>query len=197
MGRVTSEPGIARATATARAEEWLQKLLPRTSEAKALRSLGLLCCERIRAGIALCGKGSRAPVRLPGIAAFIAMERAETLAVCRSIAMASRASRRGAMGCEGWKEVFGSVALSYARTGDSSTTAALLRAAAQLGLGHPWLAEAERFLLNQQNPTGSFGLFARELALLGNEGSPDAIYLSLSVEILWALAEVAALSSAT
>jgi hypothetical protein len=96
---------------------------------------------------------------------------------------------------QNWNEVFGSVALSYARAGDPSTTAVLLRTSAQLGLKHPWLVEAERFLLDQQAPEGCFGLFARELALVGGEGVPWMAHLNLSVEVLWALAEVMGLNA--
>ncbi|HVO78755.1 MAG TPA: hypothetical protein VMT39_01930 [Candidatus Bathyarchaeia archaeon] len=92
-----------------------------------------------------------------------------------------------------WSETFGGVALSYARAGDPSTTAALLRASAQLGLEHPWLMEAERFLLAQQTPEGCFGLFARELQMVRSEEPPWMPYLNFSVEVLWALAEVTAL----
>lgn len=137
------------------------------------------------------------PVRLPTPTVFVTMGRARTIELCRAIALASRGARRvEATKRERWSEIFGSVALSYARVGDPSTTAALLRASAQLELTHPWLEEAERFLLDQQTPRGCFGLFARELVLLGSNGAPLA-HLNLSVEILWALAEVAALRART
>jgi len=92
-----------------------------------------------------------------------------------------------------WSETFGSVALSYARAGDPSTTAALLRASAQLGLEHQWLVKAERFLLDQQTPEGCFGLFARELQMVRSEEPLWKPHLNFSVEVLWALAEVTAL----
>jgi hypothetical protein len=185
---------LSREEAASRARCWLQGLSPATNEAKALRRLGLLCCERIRSGIEVCGRGSATPVRLPRPAVFVTMGRARAVALCRSISLASRRARRlAATKRESWSELFGSVALSYARVGDASTTAALLRVSAQLGLTHPWLGDAERFLLDQQTPEGSFGLFARELALLGTGGPPWSAHLDLSVEVLWALAEVAAL----
>ena len=91
--------------------------------------------------------------------------------------------------------MFGSIALSYAREGDASTTAGLLRASAQLRLAHPWLAEAECYLLDQQAPEGCFGFFARELTVLRSGGPPWMAHLNLSVEILMALAEVTALDA--
>jgi len=125
------------------------------------------------------------------------MGRERTIGLCRSISLASSDVRRvGARRREAWSEIFGSVALSYAREGDPSTTAALLRASAQLGLTHPWLDQAECFLLDQQTPEGRFGLFAREVSQCGGGGEAWSAYLSLSVEILWALAEVAALRAA-
>jgi hypothetical protein len=191
---VTEGATISRERAIARAQLWLEGLSPLTREAKALRSLGLLCCKRLRSGRGLRGRGGSALVRLPTAAVFVTLGRERTLALCRSISLASvRARLMDAKKQESWSEMFGGVALSYARVGDPSTTAGLLRASAQLGLKHPWLVEAERFLLDQQTPEGCFGLFARELALVGSDGAPWMAHLNLSVEILWALAEVAAL----
>jgi len=183
-----------RELAIQRAQQWLEGISPLTREAKALRSLGLLCCSRILSGRGLRGRGGSARFRLPTTRDFVTGERAKTLAVCRSISLASARARsmdpkRQAV----WSETFGGVALSYARAGDPSTTAALLRASAQLGLEHPWLMEAERFLLAQQTPEGCFGLFARELQMVRSEEPPWMPYLNFSVEVLWALAEVTAL----
>jgi hypothetical protein len=120
------------------------------------------------------------------------MDRVRIGTLCRSVSLtASGARQLSAQQRTKWSEAFGGVALSFARTGDPSTTAGLLRTAAQLKLAHPWLDEAERFLLDQQTPEGSFGLFAREVAILGGHDAMVA-HLSLTVEILWALAEVSA-----
>jgi hypothetical protein len=128
------------------------------------------------------------------MAVFVTMGREKTLTFCHSISNASvHARRMEEKKRDFWSEMFGSVALSYARVGDPATTAALLRASAQLGLTHPWLTEAECFLLDQQTPEGCFGIFARELALVGSDHAPWMPHLSLSVEVLWALAEVTAL----
>jgi hypothetical protein len=185
---------LSRENAGERAKLWLEGLSPLTRETKALRSLGLLCCKRLRSGDGLSGKGGSALLRLPSIAIFVTMGRERTHALCRSISLASIRARRMKAKKQGfWSEIFGSVALSYARMGDPATTAALLRASARLGLKHVWLLEAKRFLLDQQTPEGCFGLFARELALIESDHTPWMAHLSLSVEILWALAEVKAL----
>lgn len=178
----------------ARAKFWLEDLSPSTRDAKALRSLGLLCCKRLQAGVGLHGRGGSAPLRLPTMRYFVTMDREKTLTLCRCISLASLCARRmEAKKQEAWSDIFGSVALSYARVGDVSTTAVLLRASAQLGLNHQWLVETARFLLDQQTPEGCFGLFARELKMVTNDGAPWMPHLNLTVEILWALAEVTGL----
>jgi hypothetical protein len=188
---VTASSANSRESAIAGAKLWLEGLSPSTREAKALRSLGLHCCKRLLSGVGWSGTGRSTLLRLPTTAAFVTLGRERTLALCRSISLASiRARRLEVEKRRNWNEVFGSVALSYARAGDPSTTAVLLRTSAQLGLKHPWLVEAELFLLDQQAPEGCFGLFTRELALVGGEGAPWMAHLNLSVEVLWALAEV-------
>ena len=185
---------ISREIAIERAKLWLQELLPTTREAKALRKLGILCCQRLKSGIGLRDTSGSMEFRLPTMAVFVNMGRAKTLTLCRSISLASvRARRVESKNRDAWGEMFGGVALSYARVCDPSTTACLLRASAQLELTHQWLVEVERFLLDQQTPEGSFGLFARELALVGGEGARWMANLNFSVEVLWALAEVMAL----
>lgn len=186
---------ISHERAIKRAESWLNGLRPSTREARALRRLGLLCCKHLASGVGLGGRGRSTVLRLPAVGVFVTLGRDRTLALCRSISLASlRARQMGAKKRKTWSEMFGSVALSYARVGDPSTTAVLLRASAQLGLTHPWLVEAERYLLDQQTPEGSFGLFARELTLVGSHEPLWMAHLNLSVEVLWALAEVTALN---
>jgi hypothetical protein len=191
---LTTVSAISRKEAIGRAMLWLEGLAPFTREGKALRSLGLLFCKRLRSRGGLRGRSGSALLRLPTVRVFVTLGREKTLELCRSISLASIPARRlEAKKQETWSEVFGAVALSYARVGDPSTTAGLLRASAQLGLKHVWLVEAERFLLDQQTPEGCFGLFARELALVGSQDAPWMAHLNLSVEVLWALAEVTAL----
>jgi len=194
---VIDEMSISRKRAVERTKLWLQNLSPTTREAKALRRLGILCCKRIQSGLGLQETSGSLPFRLPTIAAFVNMDRTKTLMLCRSISLASVQSRRLALKKRAaWAEMFGGVALSYARIGDPSTTACLLRASAQLQLRHQWLIAAERFLLDQQTPEGCFGLFSRELALIGGGGEPWMANLNFTVEVLWGLAEVMALDRA-
>ena len=191
---MTTVKSTSRNEAIERARLWLADLTPSTRESKALRSLGLLCCKRILSGRGLRGRGGSGLLRLPTTTAFITGGRAKTLEVCRSISLASVRTRKiDPKRQAAWSETFGSLALSYARAGDPSSTAALLRAATQLGLEHQWLVEAERYLFHQQAPEGCFGLFARELQMVRSEEPRWMPHLTFSVEVLWALAEVTAL----
>ena len=152
---VTKVSTFSRERAIARAKFWIEAHSPSTREAKALRSFGVFCCKRLQSGLGFRGRGRSARVQLPTLAVFVNLGRERTLALCRSISLTSvRARRMGPKKQELWSETFGSVALSYARVGDPSTTAGLLRASAQLGLTHRWLVEAEHFLLDQQTPEG-------------------------------------------
>jgi hypothetical protein len=157
----------ARLAAVARARPWLESLDPVMPDASSLRGLGLMCCANLAAGTGLYSKTGPSRVRLPPPARFVAMERTKLVALCNAISRSFDRERPLTGQREGfWSEMFGAVAQSYARVGDISTTAALLRSAAQLGLSHIWLAQCEGFLLDQQAPEGNFGLITRELALV-------------------------------
>jgi hypothetical protein len=79
------------------------------------------------------------------------------------------------------------VALSYAGSGDLSVVAALVRAAACLGLDGPWLKEALVYLLDQQQSAGCFGLLALGPSLISTKDEIAEASMRLTVEVLWAL----------
>ena len=92
---------------------------------------------------------------------------------------------------EGWAQHLGAIALSFARDGDVTIVAAVVRAAAHVNLFGGWLDDAEQYLFEQQLPNGAFGLLAAELKK-SKIVDPDAVTMRSTVEVLWALAEVAA-----
>ena len=181
---------LNRIKAGRRAQHWLEQAIVATDEMQALRDLGLLLCDRIRSG---CG-GPRVSgfgaVRLPNTATFVGLNRSETLELAQIISLSPQFAWRLSTVSKGhWAQVFGGVALSYARLGDLATVAALVRAGAYLGLRGHWLDEAEMYILDQQRPDGSFGLLASELALLQADLVAPYAVLRLTVEVLWALGE--------
>jgi hypothetical protein len=191
---MTAEKPSRREIAIESARLWLEHVPSQSPEAKALRKLGLLCCRRLKSGVGLREIGGSNALRLPRPALLVKMDRGEIMTLCRSISLASlHTRRREVKDRQALGEIFGGLALSYARVGDPSTAACLLRASAQLELNHEWLDEVERFLLDQQSPEGCFGLFTRELALVNDEGTRWMANLNFSVEVLWALAELMAL----
>lgn len=115
---------------------------------------------------------------------FLDLESAySVIAVSRPETLPEEASQR-----RGWAELLGALAVSYARSGDVAVVAVLVRAAAHLELADPWLDEAQAYLLDQQAPAGHFGLLAREFAHLPpNTGSPEEVYVRLTIEVLWAI----------
>jgi hypothetical protein len=128
---------------------------------------------------------------------LLRLNRAGLLALMGQMAVAAPIPLPGAAGqrrC--WVELFGSLAVSYARSGDVAVVAALVRAAAHLDLADPWLDEAHAFLLDQQAADGHFGLLSRELAQMQAEsGSHEDVCLRLTVEVLWAICAVVAAQS--
>jgi hypothetical protein len=159
-----------------------------------LKELGLLLCDSIINGSGGLKSEGLESLILPTTETFIEMSRAELMELARSISLSNTSpGQRRADDCH-WARVFGAVALSYARGGDLSVVAVLVQAAAHLGLRGPWLADAEEYILDQQQADGSFGLLASELASLQNDATVSEALLRLTVECLWALAETTALS---
>jgi hypothetical protein len=120
------------------------------------------------------------------------MTRRRLLSLAQSIALSDEwIGPDGSWDRESWARVLGATALSYARTGDSSLVAALVRAAARMRLRGDWLAAAQTYVLDQQQPDGSFGLVLPELAVMRHTDARARVALRLTAENLWALAEVA------
>ena len=186
---VSSDLARARETAA-----FLEKATGLTAlEDARLREFGLWLCRRIQKPSAeLTGTASSA-VTLPAPSRLVEMDRGELLALAQSVTLSDRAAcRDGMRDREHWARMLGGIALSYARDGDLVVVAALLRVSAHVELQGPWLTEALGHLLDQQHSDGSFGLLAPELALSGDPGGQPRVTCRLTVEVLWALAEVAA-----
>jgi hypothetical protein len=175
------------------ARRWLQAASP-SRATRSLRNLGLWFCDRIQEP-ALGGATGTPPgsMKLPAPTAMVEMSRREVVSLTQAIALAGRSTspdRTLDRGC--WARILGGLALSYARVGDVVVVASLVRAAARLRLSGPWLADAQRYLVDQQQPNGSFGLLAPELRVMREVRHRTDLALRLTVEVLWTLAEVAA-----
>ena len=133
---------------------------------------------------------------MPPAWTLVEKERQEIVALAQAVTLSDpSAYRRQLRDRDGWARMLGGIALSHARDGDLVAVAALLRMAAGLDLDGPWLQAALRYLLDQQQPDGSFGLLAPELALSEEPSCQLEVTLRLTVEVLWALAELAAARS--
>lgn len=82
-----------------------------------------------------------------------------------------------------WSRILEGLVLSYARDRDVLTVASILRCAIRLKIEDPWLDIGGNFLLDQQQPDGSFGFFKPELV-------DTEIRLQYMTETLWALTDV-------
>lgn len=83
------------------------------------------------------------------------------------------------------------LATSFARGDDLQAVAACLRIASLAKAEPSLVADAWTYLYSQQEPEGSFGLFAAELVMLGRNGESLTMRLAMTVEVLWALASAA------
>jgi hypothetical protein len=155
---------------------------------------GLCLCARIRRPSANGAvEFASEAVTLPAASTFVEMDREQILALAQLVTLSDRSACRSQLrDRESWARILGGVALSHARDGDLVVVAAVLRTAAHLGLHGSWLTAALRHVLDQQQPDGSFGLLAPELALSEDPSCQSQVTLRLTVEVLWALAEVAA-----
>jgi hypothetical protein len=174
------------------ARAWLCQVGTNDSEMKALRELGTLFCNCIlnRSNLP---RGEWPQRRLPSPSVMVRMKRSNLLSLAKAIALSGQAIKAELR--PRWATVFGGLAISYARVGDVVVVAALVRAAAQLNLRCCWLREAQLYLLDQQQPSGCFGLISAELSMSSNEESVPGAYLRLTVEVLWSLATVGELET--
>jgi hypothetical protein len=159
-----------------------------------LIDLGLWLCQRVHAPEAADVGGSESnPIELPDPLTLVEMDRATLLALAQGVTLTDRSRCRLAIDDQHtWARILGGLALSYARDGDLVAMSALVRMSAHTDLHGSWLTAALHHLLDQQQPDGSFGLLAPELALAEDAGCEPRLRLRLTVEVLWALAEVAA-----
>lgn len=171
------------------ARRWMASGLPEQMQTSPLLRLGITLCERLDHA-RLPPVGSSLPPVTPDPSSLVEMRRADLIVFCRDLAIAPPASIHIPSGTmRRFRSCFGALALSYAAESDVLVVAVLLRASARAGMRHPWLDEAEMYLLDQQEPDGSFGRVAPESGLPGADADPEEIRLLLTVEILWALAE--------
>jgi hypothetical protein len=186
--------------ASRRAFRWLAPLGRASGERLALCELGRLLCARIAQGVPGPGSIGTQSLELPTTAAFLRQSREQLMAVVRQIALAPwLPPPEGAGERRCWAELYGTLAASYARSGDVAAVAAIVRAAAHLWLADAWLDEAQAWLLDQQAAPGHFGLVSRELAhMRANTDGCDEdedVCLRLTVEVLWAICEIVAARS--
>ena len=185
-------------TSARRARRWLKATAPSRTTAP-LRSLGLWLCDIIERPEV--GETTDAPPhgwsRLRSPSAILASSRRELLDLAQAIALSSPPKHPDRIGDRrSWARILGGTALSFARVGDVSAVASLVRAAARLRLRGRWLDEAQVYLLDQQQPDGSFGLLAPELALVRRPRDRTALAFRVTAEVLWAFAEIAKSNSA-
>lgn len=173
------------------AEHWI-KSIKKNEELVALQELGLLLCKNIqeKQGLLTIKKCEKindiltSPVNLMNFNREEILNFTKKISVCDIKYWTIEKEEKKI-----WTQFLSGIALSYAREGDLSVVAAIVKACAHLNLKGEWISDATNFLLEQQQPEGYFGLFAREFAISHEEQKLNII-LPLTVEVLWALAEL-------
>jgi hypothetical protein len=184
--------GLKRSVSTAR--QWLETANPHSKEGKSMRELGLWLCDQARLGLnGNIGVGGDV-LKLPRMSRFVGLDRSELLKLAEDITVRSKRSvSLTPLERDEWTRLLGAMAISNAKAGDVVVVAAMVRVAARLDLQGNWLLASQHFLLAQQQPDGSFGMLAAEMEFLrGKKRANELATLRLTVEVLWALAELAA-----
>lgn len=176
------------------AASWLETYLPQDESSGAMRKLGLLLAKRIE---------ERKPGPLvqdeennfrPALFDLLFGKRQELMILLQGGTLYDTSGRDvdSAKKAE-LRELLAGLAVSYAREGDVSMAATLVRASGQMGFAGPWLDDVVDFLDAQCCPAGAFGLLAIEAdqLKLSSEGILDgSALLRTTVEVLWAFAAV-------
>ncbi len=168
------------------AREWLEAQAPQDDSARALRDLGLLLCDEVVHPRIRSMNERQEEQHLPPAAELVQMQRRALLDLMQRVTLGEPGAP-ASVG-EGDARILGALALSYARDGDVSCVAAIVRAAAHASLRDARFEESVDYLVDQQRLDGSFGLLAPEFAALPGRAARDPTK-RLTVEVLWALAE--------
>lgn len=180
-------------TAARGAKTWLSVTEPKDETEVALQELGLWLCDQISCPAAQLIRLDEEPVNWLTLDAFVNASRGELLYFLQAVILSARGSWLADLWeRELWAQFMGGIALSYARVNDVVVVAALIRAAAHLDISGAWLTDVQRYLLDQQQPDGSFGLLDQEIAVINQKDPKRNVVMRLTVEVLWALAEMSA-----
>jgi len=179
-------------TAAKAAKHWLLSTDAADDEMTALRTEGLKLCEHVLGEPAtrVRATADAARVDLPPPVSLIALSRFDLLDRALRITRAEThcAQAIAAEGAETWARVLGGLALSYAQTNDLEVVSALILLAAHLKLDCRWLDEARSFLLEQQQPSGCFGMISAESVIMRDHAWSSYMALKLTVAAVAALA---------
>ncbi|MBS4198557.1 hypothetical protein KHA93_02700 [Bacillus sp. FJAT-49732] len=178
-----------------KSSNWLENIQSANVEIINLRELGIVFCESILSKNDMLNllRNNDIPINHPDEfpLSLLDMRRNEILSFANNVFFSSSPNKTDFQ--IEWAQIIGGIAISYARHGDIPVVSALVKIAAILRLKGPLLDESHIFLLDQQNIDGSFGFFDREWKLCNDSKIEEAethIKLRLTVEVLWALAEL-------
>jgi hypothetical protein len=171
--------------ATELARQWLRCFPARTDAENAHRQLGLQLCDCVETGVfPAIPAAALVSAALPDPTTLVRLDRSAFLELSRNLNPSASIDERK-------KHALSELAVSFARSGDLQVVAAIVRMAAELGIQNDRVSKAQQFLLDHQQPGGSFGLFEPELSALGDGETGLVARLAMTVEVLRALAAIA------
>ncbi|MGH1051726.1 hypothetical protein [Bacillus cytotoxicus] len=167
-----------------RAQDWLHETTPVSEKEKSLHALSMILCTQIKDVEHNPNYIIHPKVELPPPFKMVLMSLSEFRTFIHTINFCNPETLYVAPSIIGdWSRILEGLALSYARDRDVLTVAGILRCAIRLKIEDRWLDIAQNFLLDQQQPDGSFGFFKPELV-------DTEIRLRYMTETLWALTEI-------
>ncbi|MFY0802053.1 hypothetical protein [Peribacillus frigoritolerans] len=147
------------------AEQWLQSIQSSNSEIRNLRDMGLMFCETIFTqndtlkSLRTTESSYDYPKGFP--LSLLQMERNDILSLAMNMSFSKSKFKLSSKQQKEWAQIIGGISLSYARYGDVPVVAALVRIAKLLEFDNSLLVDAHSFLMDQQEPDGTFGTFRK------------------------------------
>ncbi len=171
-----------------KAQEFIIKYQPKSDQEKALIQLGLQASRQIINGEKYTDSYSNLILELPDSFDLITIPRDELLKFAKQ-AKYSKFSWVSDVTKYNFAKTLAGLALSYANEDDLEMVATLYSIVARCEFTHQWLFYLQQYLLNQQEPDGSFGIFVTPHSRDEIKKSTKLVSLSFTILVLTAFSE--------
>lgn len=157
------------------------------TSAKAMHALAVSICRQRVCLHKLVEGTRRRQVFMPNADVLVNLSRPALLRLMLQVVRARRIEYPDEWTSQEYAGLLGGLALSYARDGDLTAVAIIVRASARFRTREALLDEACLFLLDHQSESGGFGLLAAEAAENGYDQAAIGAQLKATVDVISAL----------